>query len=97
MAAVRQEPLHGAIATNHASSFLAASYHAQSRFNLPEALRLARAAVDRSSKTGFARARVAELEFSFGHTGSALDALNKSLALAPRNAQALALTLPPAL
>ncbi len=34
---------------------------------------------------------MAELEFSFGHTGKALEALNKSLALAPRNSQALAL------
>jgi Tfp pilus assembly protein PilF len=34
---------------------------------------------------------VAELEFSFGQIGAAQEALNKSLALAPRNAQALAL------
>jgi hypothetical protein len=34
---------------------------------------------------------VAELEFGFGHTGPALEALDRSLRLAPRNAQALAL------
>src|SRR6185436_3709490 len=36
-------------------------------------------------------ARVADLEFSFGRTGRAMEALEKSLALTPRNAEALAL------
>src|SRR5262249_955237 len=39
----------------------------------------------------FAFERVAELEFSFGHIGEAVAALDKSLAVAPRNAQAHAL------
>ena len=34
---------------------------------------------------------MAELEFSFGRTRAASDALDRSLSLAPRNAQALAL------
>src|SRR6185436_11109239 len=52
---------------------------------------LARQAATLSPQFGFAWARVAELEFSFGRTGRALEALNKSLGLSPRNAQALAL------
>ncbi len=40
---------------------------------------------------GFAQERLAELEFSFGHTGQALAALKNSLEVAPRNAQAVAL------
>src|SRR5262249_33115 len=58
---------------------------------LTSALKLARQAATNSPDFGFAWARVAELEFSFGRTQRALDALNKSLALAPRNAQAIAL------
>ena len=61
------------------------------RASLENALKLARQAAAASPKSGFAWARVAELEFSFGHTWTALDALNRSLALSPRNAQALAL------
>ena len=74
---------------------LAASYYEQSlasgNESLKRALLHARAAATASSQFGFAWERVAELEFSFGHTGGALDALNKSLALSPDNAQALAL------
>ncbi len=44
-----------------------------------------------AAQFGFAWARVAELEFSFGRTRNTLEALNRSLALSPRNAQALAL------
>jgi Tfp pilus assembly protein PilF len=74
-----------------ATEFLAESYYQQSRGNLPAALTAARKAVEKSPSFGFAWERVAELEFSFGHTDAALDALNKSLALAPRNPQAIAL------
>ena len=73
----------------HASLLLADSYPAQSHADLPEALRLARAAAERSPKFGFAWARVAELEFSFGHTAEALRAIDKALQLSPRNAEAL--------
>jgi len=52
---------------------------------------LARQAATNSPEFAFAWARVAELEFSFGHSGKALEALNKSLALAPRNAESFAL------
>jgi Flp pilus assembly protein TadD len=78
-----------------ASEWLAASYFEQSRAlgetSLQNALRDARRAVAVSPRFGFAQARVAELEFSFGRLGPALQALDQSLGLAPRNAQALAL------
>jgi len=78
-----------------ASEFLASSYYEQSRgvheLSLETALHLAIQAVTNSPNFGFAWERVAELEFSFGRTAKALEALEKSLALAPRNAQALAL------
>ena len=54
------------------TEFLAASYYAQSRAgredSLKTALHLARQAATNSPRFGFAWARVAELEFSFGHT-----------------------------
>ena len=74
-----------------ATEFLAESYYQQSRGNLPAALTAARKAAGKSPTFAFAWERVAELEFSFGHTDAALEALNKSLALAPRNPQAIAL------
>ena len=78
-----------------ATEFLAESYYEQSLAvrgtSLESALNLARQAATNSPGFGFAWERVAELEFSFGRTDKALDALNKSLALAPRNAEALAL------
>ena len=78
-----------------ATELLAASYDEQSRAILDDSLRraleLAKQAVERSPEFGFGWARVAELEFSFGRTRETLAALNKSLTLAPRNAQAIAL------
>lgn len=78
-----------------ATEFLAESYYEQSLAvrgtSLENALNLAGQAITISPDFGFAWERVAELEFSFAHTDKALDALNKSLALAPRNPEALAL------
>ncbi|HEY3860629.1 MAG TPA: TonB-dependent receptor [Verrucomicrobiae bacterium] len=78
-----------------ATEFLAASYYEQSRalpkVSLKTALNLARHAAQRSAHFGFAWERVAELEFCFGHKSESLKALNKSLEISPRNAQALAL------
>jgi Tfp pilus assembly protein PilF len=74
-----------------ATEWLAESYYRQSRLQLAPALEAARKAVAKSSNFAFGWARVAELEFSFGHTGEALAALDRSLGLAPRNAEALAL------
>jgi len=95
ISAVKHQPNPMVIQPQLATEFLANSYYEQSRaipeISLSAALESARRAVTNSPDFGFARERVAELEFSFGRTGRALDALDKSLALAPRNAQALAL------
>jgi tetratricopeptide (TPR) repeat protein len=95
ISAVKRQPNPAVIRPQLATEFLANSYHEQSRAlpgtSLPAALDSARQAVACSPDFGFAWARVAELEFSFGHAGRAIDALDKSLTLAPHNAQALAL------
>lgn len=70
---------------------LAESYRYQARADLTSALAAAREATSISPAFGFAWARVAELEFSFGHRREAQIALKRSLELAPRNAQAVAL------
>ena len=85
------EPWTESSAPKLATEFLAASYYQQSRGNLAAALASARKAVEKSPGFGFGWERLAELEFSFGRTGPALAALNKSLAMAPRNPQAIAL------
>ena len=74
-----------------ATEALADSYYRQSQHDLGAALLAARAATKQSPQFALGWARVAELEFSHGNTRAALVALEKSLALAPRNAQALAL------
>ncbi len=74
-----------------ATEWLAKSYVEQSTFDLGAALVSARAAAEKSPGFGFAWARVAELEFSHGHTAKARQALTKALELSPRNAQAWAL------
>ena len=95
IATVKRETRPSTLNPQLSTEFLAASYYEQSRAvrdaSLLAALDLARQAVTNSPEFGFAWERVAELEFSFGRTDRALEALNKSLALAPRNAQALAL------
>ncbi|HYG24289.1 MAG TPA: FecR domain-containing protein [Verrucomicrobiae bacterium] len=74
-----------------ATELLAESYAHQARFELEPALEAARRSVRQSPQFAFGWARVAELEFSFGRIKPALAALDKSLAPAPRNAQAVAL------
>lgn len=95
IAAVKRQPNPATLNPQLATEFLADSYYEQSRavpgVSLQAALESARRAVTHSPDFGFAWERVAELQFSFGHTRRALVALDKSLALAPRNAQALAL------
>lgn len=77
--------------TGSASITLADSYYLQSISQLEEALRAARYAVQKWPDFGFAWERLAELEFSFGHTSAAMEALDKSLQFSPRNAEAMAL------
>lgn len=73
------------------TEWLAESYYRQSRADLPGALAAARTARDLAPDFAFAWARLAELEFSFGRVRQAGGAIERSLDLAPRNAQALAL------
>ncbi|HYT59535.1 MAG TPA: TonB-dependent receptor, partial [Haliangiales bacterium] len=91
IAAVKFQPWNRAAPPGLATEWLAESYYLQSRSQLEAALRAAKAAVEKSPNFGFARARVAELEFSFGRTGMASDALDKALQLSPRNAEAISL------
>ena len=74
-----------------ASELLAISYAHQATNNLEAALAAARHAVEHSPAFGFGWARVAELEFSHGHTAAARAAVAKALELSPLNAQAHAM------
>jgi Tfp pilus assembly protein PilF len=95
ISAVKRQSDPSIPAPSVATELLAKSYYEQSHaipgVSLRNALDLARQAVAKSPKFGFAWARVAELEFGFGHNGAAREVLEKSLALLPRNAEALAL------
>jgi tetratricopeptide (TPR) repeat protein len=91
IAAVKFEPWESGTRQTLATEFLAESYYQQSRGNLSGALTAAGRAAAKSHNFGFAWERLAELEFSFGRTDTALEVLDKSLELAPRNPQALAL------
>ncbi len=88
IAAVTLEDSAHAPVPASASSLLAASYRLQARAELSPALQRAREAVARSPHFGFGWARVAELEFSFGHRAAAQDAIDRALQLSPRHAQA---------
>ncbi len=90
--------VRGAASTNElpsagqdASELLARSYSLQGRFHLTEARDAAGQAVLLAPRFGFARARLAELEFSLGHRVEALAALDLALQEAPRLAPAHAL------
>src|SRR5258708_7150450 len=58
------------------SELLARSYFLQSKADLRGALAAARGAIRMAPQSGFARARLAELEFSFGHRPAALAELD---------------------
>ena len=74
-----------------ASEWMAESYLEQSKYRLEAAKTAAQAAVASAPEFGFAWARLAEMEFSFGHRAAAARAISKALALSPRNAQAITL------
>jgi tetratricopeptide (TPR) repeat protein len=74
-----------------ASEWMARSYLLQSKSDLEGALRAARSATGRSAEFGAAWIRVGELEFGFGRTAAASEALDRGLKLSPRNAQGMAL------
>ncbi len=88
---VKNQPSHKRSGIFTASEWVAASYSFQAKSDLAGALKAAKAATAQAPNFGFAWVRVAELEFSFGNTADALSALEKGLALSPRNAQGLAL------
>jgi tetratricopeptide (TPR) repeat protein len=91
IASVKGEPFSRTGPRTLATEWLAGSYAAQAHRDLVQSLAMAQSAATQSPNFGFALERVAEMEFSFGHTDQALAALQKSLAVSPRNAQALAL------
>ena len=91
IAAVKLQPSNTNSSPELASEWLAESYSHQSRGDLRNALQAARRSVEVSADFGFGWTRVAELEFSFGHTSQAHEALERGLLYSPRNAQALAL------
>ncbi len=91
IAAVKFENLPVPDSPQLASEFLALSYLYQSQRKLDEALTAAREAIGKSPAFGYAHARVAELEFSFGRTSLSRNALTRAIELSPRNAQAVAL------
>lgn len=74
-----------------ASEALAESYYLQSQTHLEPARLAALRATELAPHNGFAWTRVAELEFSTGHTKAARVAIEKGLALTPENARAHAL------
>lgn len=85
----REQPAWREPAT--AGEAMAESYYRQSRSELITARAAARRATELAPASGFAWARLAELEFSFGDTRAAGAALEKGIAATPRNAQAHAL------
>lgn len=95
IAAVKNQPWEPKNKPELATEWLAESYALQAQHSgtasLKPALQAARAAVAKSPQFAFGWARVAELEFSFGRNKEASVAVDKALALAPRNAQAIAL------
>ena len=74
----RQTPDRAERSPSLATEWLAESYFLQAQSRLAEAAKAARKATEISPDFGFGWARVAELEFSFGRTGDALEALEMS-------------------
>ena len=91
IAAVKFQPYASPTPPSTAAEFIAHSYYEQSRSDLAGALKSAQAATEKDPQFGYAWARVAELEFSYGRTHEAQRALEVGLRLGPRNAQAAAL------
>jgi tetratricopeptide (TPR) repeat protein len=91
IAAVKFQQYASPAPPNTAAQWIAQSYYRQSRSDLDGALKAAQAAAVKDPQFGFAWARIAELQFSFGRTREAERALETGLRLSPRNAQAAAL------
>jgi len=91
IATVKGEKVSTNSIPQNSSGFLARTYTLQAVADLPAALAAARQAVALAPEFGFARARLAELEFSFGNRRAALAELDIALRLSPRSAPAHAL------
>ncbi len=91
IAAVKHKQIPATTTPSTASEWMARSYYDQSHGDLRGAREAASAASQKSPSFGAAWIRLAELEFGFGHTDRAREALSKGLALSPRHAQGLAL------
>ncbi len=89
MAAVTRQPFALAETPDTATQWLARSYEAQSQLDLARALAAARRAVEISPDFGFGLARVAELELGRGDVAATRVAIDRSLAVSPRNPPAL--------
>ncbi len=89
IAAVKGESVGNRAEPQLATEWLAESYYLQSQRDLRGARHAARRAAEISPDFGFAWARLAELEFGFGNTRAASDALDHATKLSPRNAHAL--------
>ncbi len=91
MAAIKGEAFAPATPPNTSSEWLAHTYTLQATADLRAALAAAKAAVAKTPDFGFARARLAELEFASGHYRAALIELEQALDLSPRLAPAYGL------
>jgi len=91
IAAVKGQRLRTLATPSNSSGWLARSYYLQSRSQLPGALQAARQAAGLAPDSGFAWARVAELEFDFQNLPAAREALGRAQTIAPRLASAVAL------
>jgi tetratricopeptide (TPR) repeat protein len=93
--AVQDKPGPSQLPLELATEFLAHSYLEQSQarpgVSLENALQSARKAAVLSPRFSYAWARLGELEMSFGRRDASMDAVEKSLAIGPRNPEALAL------
>jgi tetratricopeptide (TPR) repeat protein len=91
VSAVKLQPVAQGWKPVLATEWLAESYAQQSQLNLEAARAAAQKAVEVSPEFAFGWSRLAELEFSFGRHKAALEALDKSIKIAPRIAEAHAL------
>lgn len=91
LAVVRGDSQNSLPAAGTASEFLARSYTLQARADLSAARSAARQAVRLAPQSGFAHARLAELDFAFDSRRAALAGLNRANRLSPRLVSAQAL------
>lgn len=91
IAAVNYETYPDTSEPKTVSEWMAKSYYEQSTGHLENALAAAQQATKVAPDFGYAWVRLAELQFSFGRTLQAMEALDNGLSLTPRNAQGYAL------